>query len=129
MPDYLLDTNILIRHLRRHQPTTDLMAALTLNGEVGISTITRIEMIQGMREHERTKTLELLNSLTPYDLDSAIADLSGEYIRHYQTQGMTLAIPDAVIAATAMRHKLILVTYNAKHFPMPELRLYKELPS
>ena len=128
MPDYLLDTNILIRHLRRHQPTTDLMAALTLNGEVGISTITRIEMIQGMREHERNKTLELLNSLTPYDLDSAIADLSGEYIHHYQTQGITLTIPDAIIAATAMRYRLILVTYNAKHFPMPELHLYKDLP-
>jgi len=128
MPDYLLDTNILIRHFRRHQPTTDLMAALILDGEAGVSAITRIEMIQGMREHERNKTLELLNSLAPYDLDSAIADLSGEYIRYYRTQGMTLAIPDAVIAATAVRYNLILVTYNAKHFPMTELRLYKELP-
>lgn len=62
MPDYLLDTNILIRHFRRHQPTTDLMAALILDGEVGVAAVTRIEMIQGMREHERAKTLELLNS-------------------------------------------------------------------
>ena len=50
MADYLLDSCVLIRHLRRHQPTMDLFAALVLEGNVGIATITRTEIIEGMRD-------------------------------------------------------------------------------
>jgi len=31
---------------------------------------------------------------------------------------------DYLIVATALQHDLTLVTSNAKHFPIPELRLY-----
>jgi predicted nucleic acid-binding protein len=128
MPDYLLDSCVLIRHLRRHQPSTDLMAALALQGQVGIATISRTEIIEGMREHERPNTLRLLNSLLSFPLDTAIADLAGEYIRHFRERGITLDKPDAIIGATAVRHDLVLVTYNARHFPMSELRLYQNAP-
>lgn len=128
MPDYLLDSCVLIRHLRRHQPTTDLLSALVLEGGVGIATISRTEIIEGMREHEREATMRLLDSLHPYPLDVAIADLAGEYIRHYRAQGVILDKPDAIIGATAVSHGLVLVTYNPKHFPMPELRLYEQMP-
>lgn len=128
MPDYLLDSCVLVRHLRRHQPTTDLLSTLVLEGEVGIATISRTEIIEGMREHEREATMRLLDSLRSYPLDVATADLVGEYIRRYRAQGITLDKPDAIIGATAVRHGLVLVTYNPKHFPMPELRLYEQMP-
>ena len=128
MPDYLLDSCILIRHLRRHQPTTDLMTALALEGQLSIATISRTEIVEGMREHEREATLRLLDSLVGYPLDVAVADLAGDYIRHYRAQGITLDKPDAIIGATAIHQDLVLVTFNAKHFPMPELRLYQEMP-
>ena len=128
MPDYLLDSCVLIRHLRGHRPTTDLLAALVLEGWVGIATISRTEIIEGMREHEREVTMRLLDSLLSHPLDAAIADLTGEYIRRYRAKGITLDKPDAIIGATAVHHGLTLVTYNQKHFPMPELRLYKEMP-
>jgi predicted nucleic acid-binding protein len=126
--DYLLDTCVLIRHLRRHQLTTDLLSDLALQGELGVATITRVEIVEGMRAHERQDTLRLLDSLISYTLDNAIADLSGEFIRRYRVQGVTLDKPDAIIGATAVRHGLILVTYNSRHFPMRELRLHPELP-
>jgi predicted nucleic acid-binding protein len=53
------------------------------------------------------------------------ADMAGEYIRRYRAQGITLDKPDAIIGATAVLHDLVLVTYNPKHFPMPELQLYE----
>jgi predicted nucleic acid-binding protein len=129
MPDFLLDSCVLIRHLRRHQPTTDLLIALMLESEMGIATITRTEIIEGMREHEREATMRLLNSLPAYPLDSVIADQAGEYIRRYRRQGVTLDKPDAIIGATAINHDLVLVTYNPNHFPMPELRRYEPMPS
>ena len=124
MPDHLLDSCVLIRHLRRHKPTTDLVSALILEGQVSIATISRTEIIEGMREHEREATMRLLDSLPAYPLDVFIADLAGEYIRRYRAQGITLDKPDAIIGATAVLHDLVLVTYNQKHFPMPELQLY-----
>jgi predicted nucleic acid-binding protein len=125
VPDYLLDSCILIRHLRRHRLTTALLSRLAVEGRVGIATISRLEIVEGMREHEREGTMQLLDSLLSYPLDAAIADLGGELIRCYRTQGITLDEPDAIIGATAICHDLILVTYNSKHYPMPELRLYQ----
>jgi predicted nucleic acid-binding protein len=71
VPDYLLDSCVLVRHLRRHKPTTDLVSALVLEGQVGIATISRTEIIEGMREHEREATMRLLDSLPAYPLDVA----------------------------------------------------------
>ncbi len=125
MPDYLLGSGVLIRHLRRHQPTTDLMATLVMEGQVGLATISRTEIIEGLREPEREDTLQLLNSLISYPLNTVIADLAGEYIRRYRVQGIILDKPDAIIRATAVHHGLVLVTYSLKHFPMPGLQLYR----
>ena len=127
MPDYLLDSCILIRHLRRHQPTTALLSRLATDGGVGIATISRLEIVEEMREHEREGTMNLLDSLLSFPLNAAIADLGGELIRRYRAQGITLDKPDAIIGATAIHHGLVLVTYNSKHYPMPELRLYQGL--
>jgi predicted nucleic acid-binding protein len=64
-----------------------------------------------------------LDFLLSYPLVAAIADLGGELIRRYRAQGIALDKPDAIIVATAIHHGLVLVTCNAKHYPMPELRL------
>ena len=127
MPDYLLDSCVLIRHLRHHQPTTELMVSLALDGQLGIATISRTEIVEGMRDHERPLTTHLLDSLRSWPLDAAIADMVGDYIRQFRSQGVTLDKPDAIIGATAVRHNLVLVTYNAKHFPMDKLRLCQNL--
>ena len=129
MPDYLLDSCVLIRHLRRHGPSTDLLTSRALEGGLGVATISRLEIAEGMREHERTSTMLLLDSLTSYPLTIAIADLASEFIRRYRAQGLSLDKPDAIIAATAVCHDLALLTYNAKHFPMPELKLYGPMPT
>ena len=128
MADYLLDSCVLIRHLRSHRPTTDLLSELALQGQLGIATITRVEISEGMREHEQPGTMRLLDSFFSYALDTAIADLTGEFIRRYRVEGITVDKPDAIIGATAVHHGLALVTYNSRHFPMPELRLYPGLP-
>lgn len=129
MAEYLLDSNVLIRHLRRHQPTTRLLAALVLDGQVGLATISRTELLEGMREHEREQTLRLLDAFVAFPFTSAIADLAGELLRRYRAQGVILSKPDAMIGATAIHHNLVLATYNAQHFPMPEVRLYPNMPA
>lgn len=124
MADYLLDSCILIRHLRRHQPTSDLLARLGRESSLAVASITRTELLQGVRNQERESTLALLNALTTFALDAAIADEAGEYVRMWAARGFKLDIAGAIIAATAIHHRRILVTCNRRHFPMPEIQVY-----
>jgi len=93
MADYLLDTNVLILHLRDHPELTALLTAWSETCVLNISMVTRTEVLAGMHPHEEKRTMELLDSLTSLVVD-------------------------------ALQHDLTLVTSNAKHFPIPELRLY-----
>lgn len=121
MPAYLLDTGILIRHLRRRAGYPDLIKHLNQTGDLYISAFTRVEILRGMREHERERTLRLLDSFITQVIDRATADQAGEWIRFWQSRGVTLSGPDAVIAACALQANAALVTTNPRHFPMPEL--------
>jgi predicted nucleic acid-binding protein len=38
-------------------------------------------------------------------------------------KGVTLELPDILIAAVAIEHGLALATDNLRHYPMPELRI------
>lgn len=124
MTNYLLDTNILIFRLRGHPQVEHLLNQLSPDGDWYIASIIRTEILAGMRPHEEKVTLHLLNSLISLPIDNAIADRAGRWLYQYARQGITLAFPDAIIAATALEHTLTLVTTNAKHFPMPELSLH-----
>jgi predicted nucleic acid-binding protein len=124
LADYLLDSCILIRHLRRHAPTSELLAFLGREGSLAVAAITRTELIQGAQERERAATLGLLNALTIHALDAEIADEAGDYVRLWAAQGFKLDIADAIIAATAVHHRRVLVTLNRRHFPMPEIQIY-----
>ncbi len=124
MADYLLDTNILVLALRSVPKALDFLDALERHQEfASISVVTRTEILAGMRPHEEERTMALLDSLINLHVDEAIADQAGQLIYQYARRGIQLSFPDALIAATALRHDLTLVTTNVKHFPMPDLRL------
>jgi len=122
--DYLLDSNILILHLRERPEITALLTRWGKEGALCISVATRTEIVAGMRPHEEARTMELLDSLENLPVDEAIADRAGRLIYQYACQGVQLSFADALIAATALEHDLTLATTNPKHFPMPELRLH-----
>jgi predicted nucleic acid-binding protein len=123
MADHLLDTNVLILHLRGRTPITAMLTRWGETSDLYISVVTRTEILAGMRPHEEVRTMALLDSLTNLVADETIADHAGRLIYQYARQGVQLSFPDALIAATALQHNLTLATTNAKHFPMPELSL------
>ena len=121
MSDHILDTNILIRYLRKTKGYKDLMREIGQKGWTYISAMTRLEIVRGMQDRERADTFDLLDNLETLHVTAGIADLAGELIRMWRGRGMILSDADSIIAATAINHGLTLVTTNAKHFPMPEL--------
>lgn len=82
-----------------------------------------VEVYAGMKEGERQATKRLLDSLHYYEVTREIAELAGEYRRQYLEKGVMLSLSDVIIAAVAASNKLVLVTGNPKHYPMPELSL------
>lgn len=81
MSAYLLDTGILIRHLRNRSGYHELIRRLNREGDLYISAFTRVEVLRGMREHERALTVALLNSFATCVIDRETADQAGEWIR------------------------------------------------
>jgi len=121
MTDLLFDSGILILHLRNQPGYKELTNRLMNEADTYISVMTRLEIVRGMHNRERTITFDLLNSFDSIPMNSEISDLAGELIRSWRTRGVVLGNADAVIAASALHHDLALVTTNARHFPMSEL--------
>ena len=124
MSDYLLDSGIIIRHMRKYKGYPALLDELAEQGTLFISSIIRFEILRGMKERERNDTADTLDVLEGLPIDNAVADLAGELVREWRNRGVTLGDADVLIAATALQHNLPLVTTNPKHFPMPDLILY-----
>jgi len=121
MPEYLLDSGILILHLRNQPGYPELTAHLSDEANTYISAMSHLEIVRGMRDREHTKTINLLESFETIPVTGEIADLAGELIRSWRSRGAILGDADAVIAASALHDGLTLVTTNVRHFPMPEL--------
>jgi predicted nucleic acid-binding protein len=128
MADFLLDSDVVIWHLRGNATVVELVLTLARRGRIGLSAITRAEVLLGMREPERALTLRFLDSCETLPVLAATADRAGEIFRSFRSQGITLSLPDALIGATALLASIPLYTCNPRHYPMPDLDL-RAVPS
>ena len=124
MAAYLLDTGILIRHLRGQKAAVRLLRGLGGKSRLAISAVTRAEIRAGMRQPEDRATRRLLARLETIPLGRQIADRAGDLIRHARAQGRSLHLADAIIAATAAQRGLTLLTLNTSDFEGLGLSLY-----
>lgn len=124
MAAYLLDTGILIRHLRGQKPFVRLLRGLGSKSRLAISAVTRTEIRAGLRQPEDRATRRLLARLETIVLDRQIADRAGDLIRYVRGQGRMLHLADAIIAATAIQRGLALITLDQSDFEGLGLSLY-----
>jgi predicted nucleic acid-binding protein len=104
MTRILVDTDVLVDHLRGHHRFA------ASKDTVHISSVTRAELFAGGRTEE-ARVRRLLEPFVELSLDRAAAERAGRLRR---TSGIGMA--DALIAATAIQHRLTLVTRNASGF-------------
>lgn len=125
MAIFLLDTSVVIDAINRKRGRWQLLKALVESGEtLACSAITVMEIYAGLRPHESVTTQAFLDGLEHYTVDRDLGRYAGLLKNEWAKQGRTLSAPDVVIAATALVHKLVLMTDNRKDFPMPQLALY-----
>ena len=125
MTIYLPDTNILIDAFREKRGRRELLGRLVTSGHsLACCAVTVAEVYSGMQPRETAVTDAFLSALMWYGSTRIVARRAGRLRFDYARRGVTLSLPDSLIAATALEHSLTLITDNRKHFPMPELSLY-----
>ena len=120
----LLDTTILIDVLRNRLNRRALLIELVERGSTLATTAINIgEVYAGMRPAEEAATEAFLSNLECYPITAAIARRAGSLKSTRAKRGQTLTLADMMVAATALEHKLTLMTDNLKDFPLPELNI------
>lgn len=115
----LVDTTVLIDNLRDLPGAGAAIDAATDRGDtMAASVLTKVELLSGMRAHEKSATHELMASLQWIDVDDTIAELAGTLARRYRASHHGIGVVDYVIAATVNATDGELWTRNVKHFPM-----------
>lgn len=110
---YLIDTNAVIDYLGKKLPASgmDYMNSI-IDAVPNVSVITKIEVLGFNAPEEHSLLLvNFMNDATVLDLTSNVVDASIDIRKKHKTK-----LPDAIIAATAIVHGLILITRNTTDF-------------
>ena len=121
---YLLDTTVLIGHLRGDEAIADLLLDLLADRHsLGTSCVNVAEVERGIRPRERKAAAELLSRLRFLETTREAAVRAGRYQAEFEKQGRTIHTADALIAGIARAHGAILLTDNIGDFPMRDVRV------
>ena len=122
MISHLLDTCVYSQRLRP-KPLVGVMDRWKKLGDesLAISGICEAELRYGLARKNSVRLWReyrdyLENRLVILPVDKPVADIFGEIKAETETHGQPRADFDLLIAATALAHRLVLATLNARHF-------------
>ena len=125
----VVDSDVLIAHLRGVKPAHEWLRATFLDGRPIISVITVAEVIGGMTSPERFEVQSLLATFKIEPITEKVAHTAGELRRQYRRSHNGIGLGDYLIAATAIELQTLPATLNIKDYLMfPGLRRPFELP-
>jgi len=116
MSDFVLDSDVLIWHLRGNAKVAALVSTLASSGRLAVSAITRTEVLCGMLPGEERGTATLLDACLTEPVSVEVADSAAALVRQGRGKGVVVRVPDALIAATALLRNAPLYTCNPRHF-------------
>lgn len=125
---FLLDTDTCSYHVKH--PSGLIHRIIQYSGGLYVSTITLAELYTWAYRRANPANLlkslaaDLLSDVSLVDFDATCAERFGIVRGSMLQTGVQVAVPDLMIAATALVHNLTLVTHNtADYKDVPGLRL------
>ncbi len=126
---YLLDTCVISDFIKGESNTLARIRQ-TPPSEIAVSSITVMELRYGLQLNpQRAQKVEpvisnFLTSVVLLPFDEVDAEQAGQIRSSLKTQGQPIGAYDVLIAATALRHQLVMVTANQREFErIPRLQL------
>ncbi|HKI33402.1 MAG TPA: PIN domain-containing protein [Gemmataceae bacterium] len=126
----LLDSTVVIDYTRGKDPKLHLLFSSL---KLGVCGIVRSEVLTGWRTAaDRAKLIAILNGLTQVSTPDSVWDTVGDNLAELRRHGLTVPVPDAVIATLGMNLN-IEVWSRDPHFAamqriLPTLKLFQEPP-
>lgn len=121
----ICDTNILIHAFNGDSKTIEALQSIGYEN-IALSSVTVMELYQGMaNKQDLAQMKKKIKYFDIIQIDTISSKLAISLIEKYRLSN-GLAIPDALIAASAIVVQLELFTYNLKDFSfIPDLKLFK----
>jgi predicted nucleic acid-binding protein len=125
MSGVLVDSDVIIEVLRQqNREILQSWIELADSPEAVIcSPISVAEVFHGMRDREKNIIERLFSGMLCFPIDQQIGRRAGDYLRLFH-KSHSLALGDALIAATASTFDLVLWTRNRRRFPMKDLHFF-----
>jgi predicted nucleic acid-binding protein len=125
MSGVLLDSDVIIEVLRQHNPEVlDSWIELADSRDAVIcSPVSVAEVFHGIRDREKDAVDKLFSTLLCFPIDNETGRRAADYLRVFH-KSHSLALGNALIAATASQFDLLLWTRNRKHFPMKDVQFF-----
>ncbi len=125
MNRYLVDTTSMIDFSKEVEPQVSRMLVLLddPDSDIGTCGVVVSEFFAGVLPADRPRWRRLFASLSYWELpfDDAIHASVDRF--DVARRGQTFATPDTMIAAAARAHGAIIITENAKDYPMADIPL------
>ena len=120
---YLLDTNILSELIKKH-PNHHFIKHLQSNSSESLFTscICVMELRFGSALRKDFESFwqnierEILSRINVMPFGNEEGLIAGDILADLRKKGLPVGIEDVLIASTALRHRLIMVTANVRHF-------------
>ena len=124
----LIDASVIFDHTRNKDPR---LVGWFKQYQPAVCGITRMEVLHGSRgPRDRRKLLTFLNRFIQAPSPETIWDQVGHNLTLLRSNGLTIPVPDVILATVAIHHDLE-VWARDHHFPLmqkwlPALKLFQE---
>ena len=121
MKKALIDTNIISAFMRGDPSVIQKVGKyLRFHATLSVSVITYYEIIRGLKALSNNNKLnafkKFMSSCEVLDLDSLTAEKAAEIYDVLKKKGALIEDADILIAATAIKNELVVITDNTRHF-------------
>jgi predicted nucleic acid-binding protein len=126
MADVMVDTSAWIQYFRRGEgAVSDAIEGLLDENRVVLCGMVELELLRGVRPHERKMLRDLLGALDYAEtMREDFAEAGGRLCRLRQ-KGITIPASDGLIAAVCFRLNLHLLTLDLHFDHLPEVKRLK----